>query len=80
MLKRTQARTCIECGLAYGHSDFSYHYGRIENGPAYWSDRGLLCSRACSVAHFERREKEGDGAGAESSGAGLVLTGLQPFG
>jgi hypothetical protein len=60
MLKRTQARTCVECGLAYGHPDFSYHYGRTENGPSYWSDRGLLCSHACSLAHFERREKEGD--------------------
>jgi hypothetical protein len=60
LLKRTQARTCIECGLAYGHPDFSYHSGRIENGPSYWSDRGILCSHACSVAHFERREKEGD--------------------
>jgi len=60
MLQRTQPRTCIECGLAYGHSDFSYHYGRIENGPSYWSDRGLLCSHACSTAHFERRSREGD--------------------
>ena len=59
MLKRTQPRTCLECGLAYGHPDFVYHAGRIESGPAYWSDRGLLCSQACSVAHFDRRE-EGD--------------------
>jgi len=60
MLKKTQPRACIECGLPYGHPDFGYHYGRIENGPAYWSDRGLLCSHACSTAHFERRVKEGD--------------------
>jgi len=60
MLKRTQARTCIECGLPYGHSDFVYHAGRTESGPAYWSERGLLCSHACSTAHFERRLKEGD--------------------
>jgi hypothetical protein len=60
MLKRTQARACIECGLAYGHPDFTYYAGRIESGPAYWSDRGLLCSHACSAAHFERREREGD--------------------
>jgi hypothetical protein len=59
MLQRTP-RTCLECGLAYGHIDFKYHSDRIENGPAYWSDRGILCSPACSTAHFERRVKEGD--------------------
>jgi hypothetical protein len=60
MLKKTQARICIECGLPYGHPDFTYHAGRIESGPAYWSERGLLCSHACSTAHFEKRTKEGD--------------------
>jgi hypothetical protein len=50
----------VECGLPYGHTGFVYSAGKIENGPAYWSDRGLLCSHACSTAHFERREKEGD--------------------
>ncbi|MBB4041953.1 hypothetical protein GGR34_003637 [Microvirga flocculans] len=42
MLKKAQARDCVECGLPYGHPDFGYYSGRIENGPAYWSDRGLL--------------------------------------
>jgi hypothetical protein len=60
MLTKTQPRVCNECGLPYGHASFSYHYGQIGNGPAYWSDRGLLCSHACSMAHFERREKQGD--------------------
>lgn len=60
MLKRLDPRTCIECGLSYGHTDFAYHAGKAENGPSYWSDRGLLCSAACSTAHYERREKEGD--------------------
>jgi hypothetical protein len=60
MLKRTQARTCIECGLPYGHPDFVYHADRTESGPAYWSERGLLCSHACSTAHFEKRMKAGD--------------------
>lgn len=60
MLKKAQARACVECGLPYGHPDFGYYSGRIENGPAYWSDRGLLCSHACSSAHFERRVKEGE--------------------
>jgi len=60
MLKKAQARTCIECGLPYGHPDFTYHAGRVESGPAYWSERGLLCSHACSTAHFEKRVKAGD--------------------
>lgn len=60
MLKKAQARTCIECGLPYGHPDFTYHAGRTESGPAYWSERGLLCSHACSMAHFEKRVKAGD--------------------
>ncbi len=59
MLNRPQPRTCVECGLPFGHPDFAYHAGRIENGPAYWSDEGLLCSHGCSTAHFDRREKEG---------------------
>ncbi len=46
MLARPETRRCIECGLAYGTDAFGYHEGRIENGPAYWSDRGILCSPA----------------------------------
>ncbi len=60
MLTRPPPRTCVECGLPYGHADFSYEAGKMDNGPAYWSDRGLLCSHACSLAHFVKREKEGD--------------------
>ncbi|WP_414470676.1 hypothetical protein [Microvirga sp. M2] len=60
MLNRPQPRTCIECGLPYGHGDFAYHAGKAENGPSYWSDRGLLCSVVCSTAHYERREKAGE--------------------
>jgi len=60
MLQRLKPRSCVECGLPYGHPDFCYHSGKIDNGPAYWSDQGLLCSHACSTAHFVRREKEGN--------------------
>ena len=60
MLQRPQPRTCVECGLPYGHTNFAYHYGQVANGPAYWSDQGLLCCHACSTAHFERRVKEGN--------------------
>ena len=59
MLNRPQPRNCVECGLPFGHPDFVYHAGRVESGPAYWSDEGLLCSHGCSAAQFERREKEG---------------------
>ncbi len=60
MLKKTQPRGCIECGLPLGQAGFAHYAGRSENGPAYWSDRGFLCSHMCSVAHFERRVKEGE--------------------
>ncbi|SCY78368.1 hypothetical protein [Microvirga guangxiensis] len=60
MLTRPNSRTCIECGLSFGHANFAYHAGKIENGPSYWSDRGLLCSVACSTVHFEKRERAGD--------------------
>jgi hypothetical protein len=59
MLNRPQKRTCVECGLPFGHPDFSYESGQVQKGPAYWSDHGLLCSHGCSVAHLVRREKEG---------------------
>jgi hypothetical protein len=59
MLARTEKYRCIECGLPYGADEFAFHYGRIENGPAYWSDRGLLCSPACSLAHYRKRAAEG---------------------
>ncbi len=59
MLARTEKYRCIECGLPYAADGFSLHYGRIENGPAYWSDRGLLCSPQCSLAHYRKRAAEG---------------------
>lgn len=59
MLARPETRRCIECGKAYGDDSFHYHEGRTQNGPAYWSDRGILCSPGCSLAHFRRRQAEG---------------------
>lgn len=59
MLARPETRRCIECGLPYGMPGFSYYHGDIDNGPAYWTDRGLLCSPACSLTHFRRRRSEG---------------------
>jgi hypothetical protein len=50
---------CIECGLAYGEPGFSLHGGRIESGPAYFTDRGALCSPQCSLAHYRKRAAEG---------------------
>jgi len=57
MLARTEKYRCIECGLAYGEPSFSLH--GIESGPAYWTDRGLLCSPQCSLTHHRRRAAEG---------------------
>jgi hypothetical protein len=59
MLARPETRRCIECGLPYGTPAFAYYHGNISNGPAYWSDRGILCSPVCSMAHTKRREAEG---------------------
>ena len=59
MLARPETHRCIECGLPYGGVGFWCHQGDIDNGPAYWSDRGILCSPKCSLTHFRRREAEG---------------------
>lgn len=59
MLARPETRRCIECGMPYGAIGFSLDHGKIENGPAYWSDRGILCSPKCSLTHFRRREADG---------------------
>lgn len=59
MLARPEKYKCIECGLPYAAEAFDLHYGRLENGPAYWCDRGLLCSPKCSLAHTRKRMAEG---------------------
>lgn len=59
MLARPERLSCIECGTAYGSDQFHYYEGRYEHGPAYWSDRGLLCSPACSLTHHVKRKAEG---------------------
>ena len=59
MLARPETKRCIECGLPHGSIGFAYYEGDIDNGPAYWTDRGILCSAKCSLVHFRRREAEG---------------------
>ena len=59
MLARPEIKRCIECGTPYGAPTFWYQEGIAAHGPAYWSDRGVLCSPSCSLAHFRRREAEG---------------------
>lgn len=59
MLARPEAKRCVECGTPYEAASFHYWKGIVGNGPAYFSDRGILCSPACSVAHFRRREADG---------------------
>ena len=60
MLTRLHHTSCVECGKPYGDPAFTYEAGRIENGAAYWSDRGLLCSPPCAIEHFKRRRTAGD--------------------
>ena len=59
MLARPETFRCIECGLPFGSPAYSYSHGDIDQGAAYWSDRGVLCSPACSTAHFEKRRADG---------------------
>lgn len=59
MLAPPERYRCIECGKAMGRPDFTYHQGRMENGPAYWCDRGILCSLECSLTHHKKRVSEG---------------------
>ena len=59
MLARTPKPVCIECGLAYGAPGFAFHHGEREEGPAYYSDRGLLCSPVCATGHTKKRVAEG---------------------
>lgn len=60
MLRRSLHTHCLECGKPYGDPAFASFQGRVEAGPAFWSDRGLLCSPACCVAHHQKRLAEGD--------------------
>ena len=59
MLARPETYRCIECGLPYQANGFSYYHGELERGPAYWTDRGILCSPKCSLAHHRKRAAEG---------------------
>ncbi|TPK41573.1 hypothetical protein FJ492_19400 [Mesorhizobium sp. B2-5-4] len=59
MLARPDAYRCIECGLSYRAAGFSCYHGDVANGAAYWSDRGILCSPRCSLAHHRKRAAEG---------------------
>lgn len=59
MLARPETRRCIECGTPYEANTFHYWHGDANNGPAYYCDRGILCSPQCSLTHFRRREAEG---------------------
>ena len=59
MLSRTPTDLCIECGKAYGAPGWIFYHGRRDEGPAYWCDRGLLCSSGCATAQFKMRVAEG---------------------
>ncbi|MCV0395409.1 MAG: hypothetical protein K5872_08255 [Rhizobiaceae bacterium] len=59
MLARPETIRCIECGVPFGSPLFHYWHGNIADGPAYWCDRGVLCSPNCSLAHHGKRLSEG---------------------
>ena len=60
MLARTPTFTCIECGRTDAAPGFQWHGGDPTHGPAYWSDRGVLCSPPCALNHYRKREAQGD--------------------
>jgi hypothetical protein len=59
MLARTPKPVCIECRRAYGAPGWVFYHGERQEGPAYWSDRGLLCSPGCATTHARKRFAEG---------------------
>lgn len=59
MLARTPRALCIECQTPFGAPGFATQAGRVENGPAYWSDEGLICSSLCATRHVARRAADG---------------------
>jgi hypothetical protein len=59
MLAPSDRYRCVECSRLFGAEGFAYYEGRMENGAAYWCDRGLLCSIECSLAHHRKRLAEG---------------------
>lgn len=59
MLARPDTFRCIECGLPFGSPLFHHYKGDAAKGAAYWSDRGVLCSPGCSLAHHKKRAAEG---------------------
>jgi hypothetical protein len=58
MLARTPKAVCLECGLPWTSPAFVAHAGIREHGPAYWSDRGILCSVDCAHEHFRKRKAD----------------------
>lgn len=59
MLARPEKFRCIECNLPFGAETFAYYHGEIEMGPAYYTDRGVLCSAKCALTHHEKRRAAG---------------------
>ncbi|MGH6760431.1 MAG: hypothetical protein ACRECW_02420 [Phyllobacterium sp.] len=59
MLARPDKFLCVECGLPYGAVAFHHYEDNIDNGAAYWCDRGVPCSPQCSLQHFLTRRAEG---------------------
>ena len=59
MLDRSPRPVCVECSLPLEALTFTWQRGLQGMGPAYWSDRGVLCSVACVVAHVAKRRADG---------------------
>lgn len=60
MLTKASEFTCIVCGRGPDHPDYAWGNGRSSDGPAYWSERGAMCSAACALSHGLKRAADGD--------------------
>lgn len=59
MLAPADKFRCIECGKPFSMAGFAYYHGDPDLGPAYFSDRGVLCSAKCSLVHVRKRHADG---------------------
>jgi hypothetical protein len=51
---------CVECDKLEDDSTFCFYNDERMNGPAYWSDKGVLCSAKCATDHYLKRLAAGE--------------------
>jgi hypothetical protein len=51
---------CVVCEKHYDAAGFYYAHDIKAEGPAYFSDKGALCSPQCALDHYLKRKADGD--------------------